>query len=114
MSWKSVLHSDSTPWLLDGENPAVTAQALQHLEDFPRDDPKIGMYLEQVMAKLDIPKNPVIEQGIAQLVSLQTEQGRWVMKESLNGKMWVDVEQKGKPSRWLTLKVCEVLKKYIQ
>jgi hypothetical protein len=24
------------------------------------------------------------------------------MENSLNGKMWVDVEEKGKPSKWIT------------
>ena len=65
-----------------------------------------------VLARLEVPLTKEIEIGIAKLLSLQTPQGRWVMKNSLNGKMWVDVEEKGKPSRWLTLKACEVLQKY--
>ena len=64
------------------------------------------------MARLRVPKNPVISQGIEQLLSLQTPQGTWIMKDSLNGKMWVNIEKKGKPSRWLTLRACEVLKRY--
>jgi hypothetical protein len=65
-----------------------------------------------VMARLEVPKTKEIEVGIAKLLSLQTSQGKWVMQDSLNGKMWVDVEQRGKPSRWLTLKACEVLQTF--
>ena len=65
-----------------------------------------------VLAKLEVPLTKEIEIGIAKLLSLQTAQGNWVMKNSLNGKMWVDIEKKGKPSRWLTMKACEVLQFY--
>jgi hypothetical protein len=65
------------------------------------------------MARLRVKRNPVIQQGVEQLLSLQTPEGAWIMKNSLNGKMWVDIEKKGRPSRWLTLKACEVLKTYI-
>jgi hypothetical protein len=65
------------------------------------------------MARLGVKKTPEIEEGVNILLSLQTKQGTWVMKNSLNGKMWVNIEKKGKPSRWLTLKACEVLERYI-
>ncbi len=32
----------------------------------------------------------------------QTEDGVWIMENSLNGKMLADVEAKGKPSKWVT------------
>jgi hypothetical protein len=32
------------------------------------------------------------------------------MKHSLNGKMWADIEAKGKPSKWVTLRALRVLK----
>lgn len=37
-------------------------------------------------------------------------QGRWILKNSLNGKMWVDLEDKSKPSKWVTLRARRVLK----
>jgi len=64
------------------------------------------------MARLKIKPNPIISEGIEQLLSLQTPKGTWVMKNSLNGKMWIDIEKKGRPSRWLTLRACEVLRTY--
>jgi len=32
------------------------------------------------------------------------------MKHSLNGKMWAEIEEKGKPSKWVTLRALRVLK----
>lgn len=36
-------------------------------------------------------------------------QWRWKLRNSLNGKMWGDVEKKGAPSKWLTLRALSVL-----
>jgi hypothetical protein len=35
--------------------------------------------------------------------------GRWIMRNSNNGKMLVDIEEKGKPSKWITLRALSVL-----
>ena len=37
------------------------------------------------------------------------EQMRWTMRNSFNGKMRANVEAKGKPSKWLTLRALQVL-----
>jgi hypothetical protein len=36
------------------------------------------------------------------------------LENTLNGKMWVDIEQKGKPSKWVTLRALRVLKRVAQ
>lgn len=41
--------------------------------------------------------------------SAQQSDGRWLMKDSFNGKMWVDIEEKNKPSKWVTLRALYVL-----
>ena len=38
--------------------------------------------------------------------------GRWRMENSLNGKMWIDVEEKNKPSRWITYHALSVIKHF--
>ena len=38
--------------------------------------------------------------------------GKWVLKDSFNGKMWVDIEVKGKPSKWITLRALRTLNRY--
>jgi hypothetical protein len=44
------------------------------------------------------------------ILSKQGAQGRWKLENSLQGKMWADIEQKGKPSKWVTLRALRVLK----
>jgi len=49
--------------------------------------------------------------GAMDLVSAkQDEQGRWKMERTYNGKTLVDIEEKGKPSKWVTLRALRVLK----
>ena len=49
--------------------------------------------------------------GVLQLIlNKQDEQGRWKMENSLNGKTWANIEGKGQPSKWITLRALKVLK----
>jgi len=43
-----------------------------------------------------------LEKPLEVLRQKMTPDGRWRLENSLNGKMRVDVEQMGKPSKWLT------------
>lgn len=40
----------------------------------------------------------------------QDDQGRWRLEYSYNGKTWVDIEQKGQASKWVTLRALRVLR----
>ena len=42
--------------------------------------------------------------------SKQDAQGRWTLESSFNGKMWVNIEKQGQPSKWVTLRALSVLK----
>ena len=44
------------------------------------------------------------------ILSKQDDEGRWMLERTLNGKMWIDIEEKGKPSKWVTLRALRVLK----
>ena len=37
--------------------------------------------------------------------------GRWLLENTFNGKMWVDIEKKGKPSKWITLRALQTLRR---
>ncbi len=52
-----------------------------------------------------------LDEAVEFVLSKQDEQGRWKMERSYNGKMWADVEEKGKPSKWVTLRALRVIKK---
>jgi len=40
------------------------------------------------------------------------DDGKWKMTYTYNGKTWVDIEEKGKPSKWVTYRAFSVLKRY--
>jgi hypothetical protein len=63
-----------------------------------------------VMAGLGYGAHPELKEAIRFVLSKQDWQGRWKMESSLNGKMWVNIEAKGKPSKWVTLQAVQTLK----
>jgi hypothetical protein len=44
------------------------------------------------------------------ILSKRDKAGRWRMEYAYTGKTWKDVEQRGKPSKWVTLRALRVLK----
>jgi hypothetical protein len=44
------------------------------------------------------------------LLSKRDPAGRWRMEYSYAGKTWSDVEERGQPSKWVTLRALRVLK----
>ena len=50
-----------------------------------------------------------LEKACQFIASKRDHLGRWKMEKTLNGKMWVDIEQKGKSSKWLTLRAMQIL-----
>jgi len=37
---------------------------------------------------------------------------RWPMEYTYNGKTWTTIEEKGKPSKWVTLRALRMLRQY--
>jgi len=54
-------------------------------------------------------RRPEYEPALRVVEEAADEQMRWSMRTSFNGKMLADVETKGQPSKWLTLRALEVL-----
>ncbi len=48
--------------------------------------------------------------AVAWLLGQQDRAGRWENRYAYAGKMIVDIDQPGRPSRWVTLRACRVLK----
>lgn len=53
-----------------------------------------------------------LQDALAILKSKQTADGRWNLENSFNGKMLVRIDQKGKPSKWITLKALKVIRQF--
>ena len=86
----------SRSWFRFGYPVAYVTDVLQNLEALTAlgcgDDPRLGPALELLLSKQDA-------------------QGRWKLKYNYNSRMWVDVEQKARPSKWVTLRALRVLKR---
>jgi hypothetical protein len=64
----------------------------------------------EVLAEAGCGKDPRLNEAIELVLSKQDEQGRWKMRYGYKGKMWVDIEKKGKPSKWVTLRALRMLR----
>jgi hypothetical protein len=47
-------------------------------------------------------------------LSKQDEHGRWTLENTFNGRFQVNIEKKGKPSKWVTLNALRALKGYLK
>jgi hypothetical protein len=65
------------------------------------------------LTRLDV-RDERMERAIDLLLKSQLNDGRWLLKDTFNGKMWVDIEEKNKPSKWVTLRALRVLKRYFR
>jgi hypothetical protein len=63
----------------------------------------------EVLAALGYGSDPRLEHGLELLLGKRDADGRWPLEYTYNGKTWVDVEQKGRPSKWVTLRALRVL-----
>jgi len=53
-----------------------------------------------------------MQEAIDRLISKQDNQGRWKLESTFNGRFQTNIEQKGKPSKWITLNALKVLKNF--
>ena len=53
-----------------------------------------------------------MQEAVDLVVSKQDETGRWRLERSFNGRFQVNIEQEGKPSKWITLNALRVLKRF--
>lgn len=64
----------------------------------------------EVLTALGFGTDPRLVPAVNLVLSKQDALGRWKMEYTYNGKTWVDVEQKGQISKWVTLRALRVLK----
>jgi len=53
-----------------------------------------------------------LHEAISLIRSKRQPDDRWLLQDTFNGKYLVDIEQKGSPSKWITLKALCVLMNY--
>jgi hypothetical protein len=50
-----------------------------------------------------------MDEALVLLAAKQDAEGRWKLQDTFNGRFIVDIEAKGRPSRWITLRALQVL-----
>ena len=53
-----------------------------------------------------------IQEAVDLVVSKQDEQGKWNLDRTFNDRFQTNIEQKGKPSKWITLNALKVIKRF--
>jgi hypothetical protein len=53
-----------------------------------------------------------MQEAVDVVVSKQDPRGIWKLANTFNGKFLVDIEEKGRPSKWITLNALRILKGY--
>ncbi|MDP1808609.1 MAG: nitrogen fixation protein NifH [Actinomycetota bacterium] len=53
-----------------------------------------------------------MQEAVDIVVSKQDSSGRWKLANTFNGRFHVDIEEKGRPSKWITLNALKILKRY--
>jgi hypothetical protein len=63
----------------------------------------------EVLARLGLGKDPRLDKAAELILSKPDDQGKWPLEYTYNGKTWCDVEIKGRPSKWVTLRARRAL-----
>ncbi len=64
----------------------------------------------EVLAEAGCGDDPRLTEAVELVLSKQDDQGRWKLEYSYKGKLWTDIEKKGQPSKWVTLRALRILK----
>jgi len=62
-----------------------------------------------LLVELGYGADPRLQGALRFVCDKADSQARWKMDNSVNGKTWVDIEKKGQPSKWVTLRAWTVL-----
>ena len=64
------------------------------------------------LAELGVKHDPAMDDALDHIESKRGPGGRWKLDDSLNGKMLANIERKGRPSKWITLRALIVLRHF--
>ncbi|MDH4112615.1 MAG: hypothetical protein OEV60_08050 [Actinomycetota bacterium] len=64
----------------------------------------------EVLAELGRARDPRLANTVDFVLGKQLKDGRWLNEYPYTGKTWFDVDRKGEPSKWVTLRAARFLK----
>jgi len=66
----------------------------------------------EALTALGLKGDKRLKNAVDLVLSKRDKNQRWPMEYTYNGKTWVKIEEKGKPSKWVTLRALRMLKQY--
>ena len=69
------------------------------------------MEILMILVKFGIKDNRM-QEAVDKIISQKNDQGKWLLKNTFNGRFITNIEQKGKPSKWMTLRALQILKNW--
>ncbi|MCU0851477.1 MAG: nitrogen fixation protein NifH [Candidatus Thermoplasmatota archaeon] len=57
-------------------------------------------------------KDQRMQEAVDLVVSKQNNKGQWLLENTFNGRYQVSIEKKDEPSKWITLRAVQILKRY--
>jgi hypothetical protein len=85
----------SGSWFKLGFPSGYVADVLQNLE---------------VLAELGHGRGARLANAADWVLAKQDARGRWTNENAYNGRTWVDIERRGQPGKWVTLRACRFLR----
>jgi hypothetical protein len=102
MSWEDFINEETIEWLLGPEDPSIRFWTLQQ---FYQSD------VLDILTALGV-KDDRMQESIDLVLNSRNTQSTWDLKNTYNGKMYCEIEEKHKPSKWITLRALRVLRRY--
>ena len=59
-------------------------------------------------------RDPRMEEAVELVLTKQNDQGQWMLENTFNGRVQVNIEKKGKPSKWVTLNALRALRAFFR
>ena len=75
-------------------------------------------YQSDVLEVLDVltelgVRDKRMQESIDLVIKSKTSDDKWLLKNTYNGKMLCEIDEKNKPSKWITLRAARVLKRHL-
>ncbi len=99
-------------WVSEGRHAEREAKIGWLKFGFPLGYNSDALEVMLMLSEASSERDSVIDEGLDLLLRQRGSDGMWTMQNSLNGKMWGRIEQKGKPSSWITYRLLLIFKRY--
>lgn len=106
------VREEKKKWLAEGKTAGFTEKDSWKSFGFPLHYNPDLLEAMLGLTAAGIEYTPSLKKALDLIESKADPEGRWKLARTLNGKMLTDIEEKGKPSKWVTLRASMILKSF--